>query len=594
MIEIEDLQFEEPIVLDFEVMFETPVPSPGFSLRDYQLRGIDAVSSGWVDSGRLLAVLATGCGKTIIFSNIARRVVEAGGKVLILAHTDELLNQALAKLSATTGVVGEKEKAGCVASLDASVVVGSIQTLTRTNRLTGFPDDHFDMVIVDEAHRTLAKSYLKVINYFHFGAQSLDDDWEMPAIGEQYDYNAKVLGVTATADRGDKRSLGEFYEKCVFDYGLIDAVRDGFLVRPITHNIPLQIDLRGVKVSRSAGGSDFDVKEVVQRITPFLREAARCIAISSFDRKTVVFLPSIDTARLMAEALREFQIDADFISGQCKDRKQKLAHFDSSGNGSAICNAMLLTEGWDCPDVSCICVMRPTKIRGLYVQCVGRGTRPLPGLVDGLGTPAERVHAIATSAKPDLMVIDFLWVSDRLDLVQPADLVATRPEVRAKILADNGDHTGPDVDLISAVESAERDLLESLENAVREHSKKKTRVIDPLAWAVSLGDHVLSSWAPETKWDELAPTPGQLAALDKAGIDASKVKFRGLASKLMDRVSTRRKMNLCTPKQLNLMLKLGLSESTASPLSFDEASKVIDEKLNSKKSRPPAPPKSSD
>jgi superfamily II DNA or RNA helicase len=399
------------------------------------------------------------------------------------------------------------------------------------------------------------------------------------------------LGVTATADRGDKRSLGEFFQSCVFDYGLLEAVRDGFLVRPITHNIPLQIDLRGVKTSRSAGGSDYDIREVVERITPFLREAARNIAAAAHNRKTVIFLPSVDTASLLASALCEMGLDASFVSGACPDRKEKLAAFDRAGPGSAICNAMLLTEGWDCPDVSCICVLRPTKIRGLYVQCVGRGTRPLPGIVDGLASPAERLRAIAASAKTDLRILDFLWLSDRLDLVQPIDLVATRAEIRNKLLADGAGKDGEDVDLVSLGEKAERDLLESLEKAAAEHQKKKTRIIDPLAWAVSVGDDALAHWEPITKWDELAPTPGQLAALENAGIDVRQVRYRGQASKLMDRIATRRKAGLCTPKQLNFLKNLGIAAETAALLSFHDASAAIEAGLAAKQSRPPAAPR---
>jgi superfamily II DNA or RNA helicase len=587
-------EFEEPIAeLEFEEFIQA-LPLQGFRLREYQTDALNKIRDAWTTHNRILAVLATGCGKTVIFSSVAREIVDAGGRVLILAHTDELLEQAMAKLEGSTGLSAEKEKADSYAGLSASVVVASIQTLTRTNRLTGFPDDHFDLVIVDEAHRSLAKSYIKVLSYFHFGARSLDEEWRMPAVGEAFEHKARVLGVTATADRGDKRSLGEFYQECVVDYGLLQAVQDGYLVRPVTHNIPLQIDLRGVKVSRGPGGSDYDVREVVERITPFLREAARNIAAAAFDRKTVVFLPSIDTAKLMSAALCEMGLTSEYISGQCANRKEKLEWFADAGNGSCICNAMLLTEGWDCPDVSAICVLRPTKIRGLYVQCVGRGTRPLPGVVDGLKSAAERIAAIAFSQKPDLRIIDFLWLSDRLDLIQSVDLVATSPEVRAKMLANQKSEVdGPGMDLIEAGASAERDLLESLEKAAKEHSKKKTRVIDPLAWAVALGDDALQGWEPSTKWEALSPTPGQLEALEKAGIDIGKIKMRGLASKLLDRISARRKANLCTPKQLNMMIQLGLSEASVSMLSFTEAHATIDATLSAKNSRPKAPTRSS-
>lgn len=583
------LDFSEPVTLEFAddgvgeekvVALAFPSDAPGnFILRDYQLDALEKIAAGWSQFRRQLAVLATGCGKTIIFAQVTKAEVEAGGRVLILAHTDELLDQAADKLFRSTGMESEKEKASNHASLFASVVIGSVQSLTRDSRLTGWPDNHFTLVIVDEAHRSLAPSYQKVLRYFHFGAASLADDWVFPEPGTEFASHARILGVTATADRGDKRSLGEFYQSVPVDYGLLPAVRDGYLVRPVAEQIPLQIDLRGVRTSRSSNGSDFDVREITARITPFLREIAKHIAANAGDRKTVCFLPGIETARLLSEALREVGIDANFVSGACPDRAEKLAWFDAAGPGSAMCNAMLLTEGWDCPDVSCVCVLRPTKIRSLYVQCVGRGTRPLTGVIDGLGTAAERVAAIAASAKPDLRILDFLWLSDNLSLVKPIDLVATKPEIRARMLADDAGAGGGD--LVSMEEIAERDLLKSLEKAAKEHSKKKARVIDPLAWAVSLGDAELASWEPESRWDNLPATPGQLDLLAKKGIDVTKVTCRGMATRIIDRVLRRQKLGLCTPKQLNFLERLGIQD--AALVSFRDASAIIDARTQKRK-----------
>lgn len=578
-----DFDFAEPLTLDFlpdEPAAAPEAPKGAFVLRDYQEECLAAIDAAW-DEGlsRILAVLATGCGKTVIFSHVACKevseVVERGGRVLILAHTDELLDQAADKLYRATGIEAEKEKAEHHASIDAAVVVGSVQTLCRDTRLTEWPDNHFALVIVDESHRSLAKSYQKVLRYFHFGAASLAEGWVFPEPGVPAPFFARVLGVTATADRGDKRSLGEFYQKCVFDYGLLQAVRDGYLVRPIAHSIPLQIDLRGIRTARTAAGADFDLGELTQRITPFLRAIAKEIRAHAFDRKTVCFLPGIETARLLAEALTGEGLEANFVSGACQDRSEKLEWFDRAGAGTAMCNAMLLTEGWDCPDVSCVCVLRPTKIRSLYVQCVGRGTRPLTGVIDGLQTAAERVAAIAASAKPDLRILDFLWLSDNLSLIKPLDLVATRPEIRERMLADGG--TG---DLVNMEERAERDLLKSLEKAAKEHSRKKARVIDPLSWAVSLGDAALAAWEPETTWDELPPTPGQIATLEKFGIDTGKVTTRGLATRIISRVFERQKLGLCTPKQLTFLERLGIRD--AALVSFREASSLIDAKLKAR------------
>jgi superfamily II DNA or RNA helicase len=586
MIDAEILDFENEVLdfaetLDFDdapLAHRIAPANSLFKLREYQDECLDAIAEDFKQYGRLLAVLATGCGKTVIFSQAAKREAAAGGRVLILAHTEELLDQAADKLERTTGLQSDREKAAEHASLEAQVVIASVQTLTRPNRLTAFPDNHFSLVIVDEAHRTLAASYLRILNYFHFGAASLTPDWKAPEPGIPYKALAKVLGVTATADRGDKRSLGEFYQHCAFDYGLLQACRDGYLVRPVSVQIPLEIDLRSVKVSRTANGSDFDVSELSQRITPFLKSIAKAILEHARDRKTVCFLPGIETARLLSEAVQAEGMPASFVSGACPDRAEKLEAFNAAGPGSLIANAMLLTEGWDCPDVSCVCVLRPTKIRALFTQMVGRGTRTLPGTIDGLSAKEARLLAIKRSAKPDLLILDFLWLSDRLELVRPIDLVATTAQQREAMSKRKADGQ---VDLLDMAEAASRDLLKSLEAAAAKNAKKKARVIDPLAWAVSLGDQELASWEPETQWDELPPTKGQLDQLARFGIDTGAVKYRGLATKILDRVFNRTRMGLCTPKQLSFMERLGIKDGAL--LTIDEATRAIDETIKRKK-----------
>ncbi len=385
---------------DQEIWDESPVSS--ITLRPYQNDCLKAIREGWKDFSRTLAVLATGLGKTVIFSHVAKEEVDKGGKVLIIAHTDELLEQAIDKIFRSTGIVAEKEKADCRASPFATVVVASIQSLSRTNRLLGFSPDHFSLVITDESHRVLAKSYQKVTRYFHFGAESLSEDWAMPAPDVPHKFYARCLGVTATADRGDKRSLGEFYQTCVFEYGLLEGVREGWLVRPVIRNIPLQkVDMRGIKKK----GGDYDAAEVVARMEPFLRDIAEKLSVAMrddagrFNRKLVVFTPSVQTADILARFLCEYAVNADFVSGACADREVKVAGFDAKPNGSAICCAMLLIEGWDCHSVNAICVLRHTKIRSLYAQAAGRGFRPIPGTVDGLVTAAERLQAIADSER---------------------------------------------------------------------------------------------------------------------------------------------------------------------------------------------------
>lgn len=538
---------------------------PAITLRDYQVECLAAIEEGWKKYSRLLAVLSTGAGKTIIFAQVAKREVEAGGRVLILAHTDELLEQAIDKIFRSTGLEADKEKADNFASPHAKIVVASIQTISRTNRLTAFADDHFSLVICDETHRALAKSYQKALAFYHFGAHSLDDGWKLPPPEVPYQHKARVLGVTATPNRSDRRSLGEFYQNCCFEFGLLEACREGYLVRPIVRNIPLKLDLRGVK--KTAG--DYDVHQVVDRITPFLDLIATHIANEARNLKTVVFTPSVDTARLCAEALVRHGIDASFVSGQCPDRSEKLETFHAKGNGSAICNAMILTEGWDHPEASCICVLRPTKIQSLYTQCIGRGTRTLPGVIDGLRTREERLAAIARSAKKQVLILDFLWLTDSVDLISPVDLVATTPELKKAMLKKG------ETDLLKAEEEAQKDLLKSLEKAAKKHEHRQPRTIDPIAWAVSLGDAVLDNYTPETTADSQPASKQELDFILDAGLDTSKIKTSGHAQRVINRIVDRDKLGLATVKQLTFLKNLGIPEEVAVQMRKGQAGAII-------------------
>lgn len=550
-------------------------------LRDYQHECRATVKKGWEQFSRIMCVLAGGCGKTVLFSSVAKDEVESGGRALILAHTDELLEQALDKLTKSTGLTAEKEKADDYAGPYAKIVIASIQTLSREGRLLAFKDDHFSLVIVDEAHRSLSPSYLRVLNYFHFGSDSLAETWLPPDPGIPYKHKARVIGWTATASRGDKRSLGEFYQSIVYEYGLLEAVRDGYLVKPIVKNIPLKIDLRGVKLSRSGGqGADLDLGEVTARITPFLREIAKEFAIHAPYYKSVVFMPSVETAKLLSEALREQGLNALFVSGACKDREEKIERFRAFKGPIILCNALLVVEGFDVPDINCVCVLRPTKIWGFYVQANVRGTRTLPGIIDGLDTKEERLAAIAASAKPFFTILDFLWLSDRLDLVTPFDLVTTRQGVKEKMIEEAA---GTDnVDLVSIEADAERDFLAALEKEAKRHAKKQARVIDPIAWAVSLGDVELAGWEPMSPWDELPPTAGQLDFLAKQRIDVSGIRYRGLANKMITRLLQRLKSGLCSYEQMTFLRQLGIAEKDTIMLTRSAASTLIDATIKAK------------
>jgi len=504
-------------------------------LRPYQEQAAEAVMSQWQQGVRsTLLVLPTGTGKTIVFSKTIERVLHDGGRVLVLAHRHELLQQAADKLEKATGLKCGIEKAEETA-VDSwfNVVVGSVQTMQKESRRTGHEFTH---IIVDEAHHALSASYRAVLDHYP---------------------DAKVLGVTATADRGDKRNLGEVFETLAFDYPLIQAIKDGWLCKLTAMTIPLTINLTSCK--QTAG--DFAAADVGTALDPYLEQIADHLKRETADRKTVVFLPLIVTSQKFLAMLKARGINAREVNGDSYDRAETLDWFQKAGKGAVLCNAMLLAEGWDCPDVDCICNLRPTKIRSLYCQMVGRGTRIHPG-------------------KEDLRILDFLWHSERHSLMRPAHLVAKCEETASRV-ADLVAETSIEeaVDLLEAEEKAEgtatKEREESLRKLLAEQQRKKRQLVDPLQYELSIGAR-LKDYEPElTDLRAMGPpSDKQLKALEDMGIFTGDITCSGHASKLIETVKARRFSGLSTPKQIRFLEGKGFQE--VGQWQMDSARKMID------------------
>ena len=504
------------------------------SLRPYQQQARDAIHTEW-ESGRLrtLLVLPTGTGKTIVFASVAADQVRSGDRVLILAHRGELLEQAADKLKRSTGLVCAVEKAESTC-LDSwfRVTVGSVQTLQRPTRLERFPRDYFSTIIIDEAHHAINDGYRRILDYFE---------------------GAKVLGVTATPDRGDMRNLGEVFDSLAYEYKLTDAIREGYLCRILAQTIPLQLDISGVALS----GGDYAVGELGTALDPYLSQIAAEMQTHCKGRKTVVFLPLIKTSQKFRDLLNAVGFSAAEVNGQSDDRKQVLADFDA-GKYNVLCNSMLLTEGWDCPSVDCVVILRPTKVRSLYSQMVGRGTRLSPG-------------------KSDLLLLDFLWMTDRHELCRPADLVCEDRTV-ARQMTENLAQTGCLEDIEEAAQQAGEDVIaqreEALAKQLEEQRRKKARLVDPLQYEMSIQAEDLSGYVPAFGWESAPPSAEQSAALEKLGIRPDAVESAGKASLLLDRLDKRRAEGLTTPKQIRCLEKYGFQH--VGTWSFHAAKNMID------------------
>ena len=504
------------------------------NLRPYQEEARKRVEEEWRKGNRkTLLVLPTGTGKTIVFSRIAADMVMQGKKVLILAHRGELLEQAADKLRKSTGLAALLEKAEST-SLGkwCSVVVGSVQTLMRESRLKKFRKDAFGTIIVDEAHHALSASYQNVLEHFD---------------------GADVLGVTATPDRSDMKDMGEYFDSLAYEYSMARAIKDGYLCSIQAQTIPLQLDISHVSMMNG----DYKASEVGTALDPYLGQIAKEMKSYCKGRKTVVFLPLVATSQKFCQMLRREGFRAAEVNGESKDRAEILHGFDR-GEYDILCNSMLLTEGWDCPSVDCIVVLRPTKSRSLYSQMVGRGTR----LFDG---------------KESLLLLDFLWLTERHELCRPAHLLARSKEI-AEAMGRKIEEADTPVDLEEAEKLASQDVVmqreESLAKELDAMKKRKRKLVDPLQFEFSIQAEDLAGYVPAFGSDMGPVTDKQKALLEKYGIFPDEIECQGKASLLLNRLHKRREEGLTTPKQIRFLEGKGFQH--VGTWSFDAARKLID------------------
>lgn len=541
---------------------------PRFALRGRQQEFLDTLDAELPLHGRCLFVAPGGIGKSTIFAALAARFHERGQKTLILINRESLTHQSAGRISKETGIEADIEMAAEHASPYAPIVVASVQTLGRLNRLTSFPDSHFGLLVSDEAHFSMAEGWMRIMRYFHFGAASLDENWIEPEPGT-YNPKALVAGFTATPDIGERRSLGQFYQHLSVNYSYLEAVQDGWLVGPTQASIPVRVDLRKYKARSTPTGMDYATADLAEAMEPIIEELAeQCVKLAS-SRKAMHFLPSVECARMMSEALNRRGLPSVFVSGECVDGDEKTDWFRAQGKGTSLCNAQIYGFGIDFPDVDCIGWFRATLSRAFYIQGVYRASRVLPGVIDGLDTAEARLEAIAASPKPDYLIIDPLFVHDRIELCDAYDLFTDKPEVKAK-MKEVGELSA------EAAKRGERDFLKALEKEARKHARKAARVINPLEWALLLGDEKLASYKPEKAWEMAPPTEQQLGFLRRQQFDVSKVTSKGMANKVITILLARRQAKLATAFQLNFLKRLGMSDGDASRMSEEQASETID------------------
>lgn len=510
------------------------------NLYPHQADAIEKTLIGFKEFDKQVGVAPTGSGKTIMFATLAERFMP--GNTLILAHREELIYQASDKIIKTIGYFPSIEKAEYKADLDAQIVVGSVQTLIR--RLDKWPADHFNLIVVDEAHHTLADSYQTVLSHF--------------------DKHAKILGVTATPDRSDKRNLGNYFENIAFEINLFDLIDDGYLSPIKIKPVPIKIDLNDVSQNKG----DFDADELDNALTPYLTQIVDAIVEHAQGRKKiVVFLPLIATSEKFRAISEAAGFKSIHVDGKSKFRKQILSDFDAGGHYNLLSNALLLTEGWDCPSVDCIVNLRPTRSRSMFSQIIGRGTRICQG-------------------KDDLLFLDILWQHEKHPIVRPANLIAQSQEEADQITkrifekTESGGESQDEFDLQDTALECAHEREKAMLRQIKENAHKKAKFMDARELAVHLHAMNIAEFEDTMPWHSKPISEGQARMLTQYGVDPDTVHSRGHASAIIDAVIARSKLNLATPKQVKLMSRLG--HKAPESVGFDDATAFIDSKLKKK------------
>lgn len=527
-------------------------------LRPYQQEAADKVLESFKEHDSALVVLPTGTGKTVLFS----RIIEDHdwGRCLVLAHREELIRQAAEKIEAVSGYAPDIEMAGEYADRSMfhrnPVVVSSIQTQSR-GRMERFNPDQFGLLIIDEAHHAPANTYKRTIAHY------------------RQNTGCKILGVTATPDRADEAALGQVFESVPYVYELSDAIREGWLV-PVRQRVVHVHGLDLSSVRTTAGDLNAgDLSKIMEE-----ESVAHEIAHPAYElvggRKALVFAVTVRQAEMIAEVLNRHEPEcARWVCGKTPkhERAQTLRDF-TAGRFRFLVNVGVFTEGFDEPGIEVIVMGRPTKSRALYSQMVGRGTRPLGGLVDDQPSAGERRDAIANSPKPFVEVIDFVGNSGRHKLVTTADILGGKYDDEViETAKQNLQNAEQGNDVSEALEKA----FEAIERRKADERRRRMAVIATAKYEVGgeVDPFDLLDITPQVArgWDRVKkPSARMVEVLEKNGVDCRNISYTH-ASQLIGEMKRRRENGVCTLRQAKLLSAHGYESN----LSFAEASRVIDE-----------------
>ncbi len=540
------------------------------TMRPYQNAAVEGAFKAWEENASTLIVLPTGLGKTVVFSEIVRRMQPA--RSIVIAHREELIFQAAEKIERVTGVaggieMGENHATGFFGE-PPPYVVSTVQTQCSGGdgggRMTKFLPEDFGLVVIDEAHHATSATYKRVIKYY------------------RQNPNCKILGVTATPDRADEEALGQVFDSVAYEYQILQAIRSGWLV-PIQQQMVTVGSMDFSNIKTTAGDlNQGELAEVMEEERNLQAVAQPSVEICG-DKRAIVFAATVKQAERISEIINRYKPDtASWICGKTdKDDRRRILKDFKDGRLQFVVNVGVLTEGFDDSGVEVIVMARPTKSRALYAQMAGRGTRPhdtVAGLLGGCATDAERCAMIAGSVKPSCLIVDFCGNAGRHKLVSSADILGGNisdevAETVAKKIRENG---GKPVDVSEAIQQ-EMDLREQRrkEDAAR---RAELRI---------KANFLISNIDPFNEWD-LTPvvergwdrhrhfTPKQeMVLMQRIGVDPKKIPF-GQGKQLLDEYFRRMEAGYASLKQTRCLRKWGIK----APMRFDETKRLMDRRLN--------------
>lgn len=543
------------------------------TMRDYQQEAVDAVFSELQENKSTLLVMATGLGKTICFAEMAYRWPV--GRVLIIAHREELIQQAQEKvghhLDEMPGVeMGDRKESrlGHGVMDRSKVLVTSVQTMSRPNRMQWFNPADFGLIITDEAHHATANSYRRVYEHFHKNPQ------------------LRHLGVTATPKRADEAALGDIFQTVAYEMDIREGIDAGWLVDVEQRMIVVEgLDFSKCRTTAgdlnqkdiaSAWGFGGGEKTAEGDLTEFQREqleqqekmlhaVVSPVIQEAQGRPTIIFAVTKAHAEKLCEiCLRHPGVTAEFVTDDTdsETRRSIIKRF-KTGQTQIFVNVGIATEGFDAR-VDVVAIARPTKSESLYRQMIGRGTRPLAGIVDKYNSPSERREAIANSVKPAMTVLDFVGATGKHNLISAVDVLGGNYtddiiEAAKRRLRQSGETKDIDELLAEEQEHATERKAKAMqlakEQADREASAKlraeEERKKREAEWAARKSVRGHATYRAETV------SPWQPITIpEQVGVG----KFRGGSS----------------DAQIKLLMRLGVSEEQACKYAKGQAGAVID------------------